>query len=233
MALPKLNDTPKYDVVIPSTQNKVRYRPFLVKEEKVLMMALETKDQRKALEAIVDTIEACVTDDIDAKKLTTFDVEYMFTQIRSKSVGETSKINIKCDECNSSIEVEVPIDDVKIELPKISNIVELTKDISIKMKWPAYSDMTEFDTENPSMEDNFKMIGRCIDSVQTADENLSLKDESDEEVQAFLESLTSDQFKVIGAYMEKMPKLEHTLHYECSKCKTKKERKLSGISDFF
>ena len=80
---------------------------------------------------------------------------------------------------------------------------------------------------------NFKMIGRCIDSVQTADENLSLKDESDEEVQAFLESLTSEQFKVIGAYMEKMPKLEHTLHYECSKCKTKKERKLSGISDFF
>ena len=160
MALPKLNDTPKYDVVIPSTQNKVRYRPFLVKEEKVLMMALETKDQRKALEAIVDTIEACVTDDIDAKKLTTFDVEYMFTQIRSKSVGETSKINIKCDECNSSIEVEVPIDDVKIELPKISNIVELTKDISIKMKWPAYSDMTEFDTESPSNQHNLKMIGR-------------------------------------------------------------------------
>ena len=233
MALPKLNDTPKYHVVIPSTQNKVRYRPFLVKEEKVLMMALETKDQRKALEAIVDTIEACVTDEIDTKKLTTFDVEYMFTQIRSKSVGETSKINIKCEECNSSVEVEVPIDDVKIELPDVSNIVQLTNDISIKMKWPAYSEMTEFDVENPSLEDNFKMIGRCIESVQTAEENLSLKDESDEEVQAFLESLTSEQFKVIGEYMQQMPKLEHTLNYECSKCKTKKERKLSGIQDFF
>ena len=232
MALPKLNDAPKYDVVIPSTQNKVRYRPFLVKEEKVLMMALETKDQRKALEAIVDTIDACVTDDIDTKKLTTFDVEYMFTQIRSKSVGETSKINIKCEECNKSIEVQVPIDDVKIELPDVSNIVQLTNDISIKMKWPAYSEMTEFDVENPSLEDNFKMIGRCIESVQTAEENLSLKDESDEEVQAFLESLTSEQFKVIGEYMQQMPKLEHTIKYGCDKC-GEKERMLSGIQDFF
>ena len=233
MALPKLNDTPKYDLVIPSTQNKVRYRPFLVKEEKVLMMALETKDKKKALEAIVDTVEACVTDEIDTKKLTTFDVEYMFTQIRSKSVGETSKISIKCEDCNSSVEVEVPIENIQIELPKISNIVQITDDISIKMKWPAYSEMTQFDIENPSLEDNFKMIGKCIDSVQTAQENLSLKDESDEEVQSFLESLTSEQFKVIGAYMEKMPRLEHTLNYECSKCKTMKERTLSGISDFF
>ena len=232
MALPKLNDAPKYDVVIPSTQNKVRYRPFLVKEEKVLMMALETKDQRKALEAIVDTIDACVTDHIDTKKLTTFDVEYMFTQIRSKSVGETSKIKIKCEECDKQIDVDVPIDSVTVDIPKIDNVIKLTKEISVKMKWPAYSDMTEFDMEKRSLEDDFKMIGRCIDSVQTPEENISLKDESDEEVKAFLESLTSEQFKVIGEYMQQMPKLEHTVKYGCDKC-GEKERTLSGISDFF
>ena len=100
------------------------------------------------------------------------------------------------------------------------------------MKWPAYSDMTEFDMEKRSLEDDFKMIGRCIDSVQTPEENISLKDESDDEVKAFLESLTSEQFKVIGEYMQQMPKLEHTVKYGCPDC-GEKERTLSGISDFF
>ena len=117
-----------------------------------------------------------MTDDIDTKKLTTFDVEYMFTQIRSKSVGETSKIKIKCTDCDKQIDVDVPIDSVTVDIPKIDNVIKLTKEISVKMKWPAYSDMTEFDMEKRSLEDDFKMIGRCIDSVQTPEENISLKE---------------------------------------------------------
>ena len=156
----------------------------------------------------------------------------MFTQIRSKSVGETSKIKIKCADCDTSVDVEIPIDSITVDVPDIDNVIKLTKDISVQMRWPAYSDMTQFDIENLTLEDNFKMIGKCIESVQTNEENISLKDESEEEVQAFLESLTSEQFKVIGEYMQKMPKLEHTVTYGCGKC-GEKERTLSGIADFF
>lgn len=233
MALPKINDAPKYDVVIPSTQTKVRFRPFLVKEEKVLMLALESKDQKKALEAIVDTIAACVTDELNVKTLTTFDVEYLFTQIRSKSVGETSTISIKSPECGTNTEVTIKIDDIKINLPEIDDVLKLNEDISIKMKWPTYDSMTDFNLEETTVEDNFKIVGKCIDSVLTAEENISLKDESEQEIQAFLESLTSEQFKVIGEYMSQMPKLEHTVKYYCETCKVEKERTLTGISDFF
>src|SRR5210317_712407 len=107
MALPKLNDSPKYDLVIPSSKQKVRYRPYLVKEEKVLMMAMESQDMNAVLSAVVDTVAACVQDPIDKTKLAMFDVEYMFTQIRSKSVGETSKINVKCQHCEERNEVTV------------------------------------------------------------------------------------------------------------------------------
>ena len=106
MALPKLNDAPKYEIAVPSTGQKVRYRPYLVKEEKVLMLAMESQDQRSALNAIVDTIESCVQDDLNTKDLTTFDVEYLFTQIRSKSVGETAKIGVTCTHCDQQNEIE-------------------------------------------------------------------------------------------------------------------------------
>jgi hypothetical protein len=121
MALPKLNDTPKYDIVIPSTDKKVRYRPYLVKEEKVLMMAMESQDMNAILNAVVDTITACVQEPVEKDKLTIFDVEYMFTQIRAKSVGETSKVGIKCKHCETSNEVGIDVSSIKINVPKISN----------------------------------------------------------------------------------------------------------------
>jgi len=178
MALPKLNDAPKYEIVVPSTGQKVRYRPYLVKEEKILMLAMESQDQRSALSAIVDTIGSCVQDDLDTKNLTTFDVEYLFTQIRSKSVGETAKNMSTTDQ-------------------------------------------------------TFKMIAACIDSVQTDEENIRLRDEPEADQMAFIESLSSAQFDKIRAYVEKMPKMEHHVSFECSSCKKGNDITLSGISDFF
>jgi len=236
MPLPKLNDTPKYEIVIPSSQTKVRYRPYLVKEEKILMMALETKDQRKALNAIVDTIDACVSDDLKLDNLTTFDVEYMFTQIRSKSVGETSKILLECEECQHKNEVEIPISEVKVIVPKVDKIIKLTDDISMEMQWPSYTKMLESEaliSGEESADASFGLIASCIRSVKTADENLLMKDESKEDVQSFLESLTTDQFNQIKGFFEKMPKMEYKVEYTCEKCGHKNERTLSGINDFF
>ena len=238
MALPKLNDTPKYDIVIPSSQTKVKYRPYLVKEEKILMMALETKDQRKALNAIVDTIDACVSDDLKLDNLTTFDVEYMFTQIRSKSVGETSKVLLTCEkeECNHQTEVDIPISQVEVTIPEVNKTIKLTDDISMEMQWPSYTRMLESDaivTGEQSADASFGLIASCIKSVKTADENILMKDESKEDVQSFLESLTTDQFNKIRDFFDNMPKMEHKVEWGCQKCSHKNERTLSGINDFF
>ena len=138
MALPKLNDAPKYEIAVPSTGQKVRYRPYLVKEEKVLMLAMESQDQRSALNAIVDTIESCVQDDLNTKDLTTFDVEYLFTQIRSKSVGETAKIGVTCTHCDQQNEIEIKLDDIKVGNPDgLETNIELTDNITLLMRWPS------------------------------------------------------------------------------------------------
>ena len=233
MALPVLNDQPKYDVTIPSNGSVVRYRPYLVKEEKVLMMALESKDTQKALSAIVDTIESCVQDQIDTNVLTTFDVEYLFTQIRSKSVGETTKLNLPCSECGTPNEVEVNIASITLDVPKVNKIVKITEDISLTMKYPFYKEIINADIDQTKASDSFKLIAKCLHSVQTKDENILVKDESESDIQSFLESLTSDQFIKIQKFIESMPKMEHKIEFTCIKCGHKNERTLSGINDFF
>ena len=122
MALPKINELPSYELVIPSSQQKIEYRPFLVKEQKILMMALETQDEKAILKAIVDTIESCVTTKMDVQALATFDIEYLFTQIRAKSVGEKATVNLKCGKCEQDTQVEIPLDKVNKEYLVIMNI---------------------------------------------------------------------------------------------------------------
>jgi len=234
MALPKLNDQPKYDIVVPSSQIKVRYRPYLVKEEKVLMLAMESKDSKKALGAIVDTIDACVQDDLDTSSLTTFDVEYLFTQIRSKSVGETSEINLQCAECNKDIPISIPLSDITVTMPKEKlDVIKLTDDIQLKMRYPAYNEILEMDQEAGGPNESFKIVSKCIESVQTNEENISLKDESEEEIQSFIDSLTTEQFGKIREFLESIPKLEHKLTVECPHCNHTEERILAGINNFF
>jgi hypothetical protein len=233
MALPKLNDNPKYDLIIPSTKNKVRFRPYLVKEEKVLMMASESGDPAAAMHAIVDTIKACISDDVPTDTLTTFDVEYMFTQIRSKSVGEVSRINAECSNCKHSNEIEVPLDQINMDVPKIEDVIKLTDTIKLKMRWPTYTDVLKNDiTDKNETEATFSMLIECIDKVMTDEESIVFKDESKEARLDFVESLTADQFALIRGYIEQMPKMKYDLKYTCQKCGTDHELTLEGMKDF-
>ena len=235
MALPKINNAPKYDIVIPSTQKKVRYRPYMVKEEKVLMLAMESEDQNQIFNAIADTIVACIDDDVDRSKLTTFDIEYMFIQIRSKSVGETITVNLKCNKCEDDTEVKIKLDDINIELGDISNTIKINDEISIQMCYPTFNSIMEGDVlqEGSVTNQTFRMIAKCIDLVLTEDERILFKDETEADQMAFIESLNSEQFNHIREFIEKMPRLEHEVNYTCGSCGNENKIVLQGMNDFF
>ena len=235
MALPKLNDKPKYELVIPSTQQKVRFRPYLVREEKVLMMAMVSEDQTQMFEAIADTIEACVDDEINKTALTSFDVEYMFVKIRSKSVGENIKLTPKCGECEAENKVEIPLDDLTITLPVTDLMIKLTDDISIKMKYPSYVEILDKEILNAesATKQTFGMILKCIESVMTEDENMMFKEETNKSQMDFIESLSSTQFDEIRKFIEGIPQVSYDASYECVECKHNNEVMLRGMNDFF
>lgn len=233
MTLPKLNDTPKYDLVIPSTGQTVRYRPYLVKEEKVLMLALESKNTKAAIKSIVETIESCVQDPIDTNKLKIFDVEYMFTQIRSKSVGETSDLVLKCKDCGHSNEVSVKIDDVKVNIPEVDHIITLTDTHSLGMKWPNYKSLMDIDQEGNVTNQTFDMVIKCLDSIMTEEERMSFSDYSKEDISDFIDGLTTTQFDKVKDYIQQMPRLKHDLEFNCESCQEQNQYTLEGIQDFF
>ena len=235
MALPKLNDKPKYEVVIPSSQHRVKFRPYLVKEEKVLMMAMESQDQRQMLNAVVDTIEACVDEPIKRSKLTVFDVEYLFTQIRAKSVGESAKVGLKCKDCEHVNEISVKLDDIKVEIKKVNNKLDLGNNIILNMQWPMYENVINIESigsEATTTEQTFDMIIQCIDSVQTEDELIKISEEPKEEVISFIESLNTNQFMKIREFVESAPKMKHDINYKCESCKADNTVELEGMNDF-
>lgn len=232
MALPKLNDAPKYSITIPSTGNEVRYRPYLVKEEKVLMMAFESGDQKQTLGAIVDTLKSCIQDDVDVNRLTTFDIEYLFTQIRSKSVGETATVYLKCSNCEHKNETDINISEVQVKVGENDNVIELTPNISVEMKYPSYTDIQSSDLNGDELEVGFNLVASCIDAILTEDERISTSDVSPKEVLEFIENMTQEQFQKIGEFMESMPAMMHTEDFACEKCGTQNSVTLRGMQDF-
>ncbi len=233
MALPKLNDNPKYELIIPSTEQKVRFRPYLVKEEKVLMLAAESGDMKASMTAIIDTLQACIQDEVKFSELTTFDIEYAFIQIRSKAVGENSKINGKCSECGGLTEVSVPLDQIIVEVPETEMKVDLTKNISISLSWPKYLDVVNADiTDMNTTEQTFRLLIECIDEVFTEDEVIKFSDETLGDRTAFVESLDSNQFKILRDFVENMPNVAHTLEFDCTHCKHHNVTELKGMHDF-
>lgn len=234
--LPKLNDTPKYETYIPSTGVKVKFRPYLVKEEKVLLLAMESQDQAQALQAIVDTISACVYDKIETSKLTTFDVEFLFLKIRAKSVGERSNLAVACKECGHEHALSLNLDEVKMEVKPPQSTIKLTDKVSLKMKWPSYQSVTTSQSvtqARTATEQAFAVVSKCIESISTETENILAKDVSEAELIEFLDNLTSDQYKKLIDYVSAMPKLQHTLKFNCEKCFAANEITLEGIKDFF
>ena len=236
MALPKLNDVPKYELVIPSTGKTVSFRPFLVKEQKVLLMALESQDDKQVLNAIVNTITACLYDNVKFDSLTTFDIEYLFTQIRAKSVGENSTVNLKCMECEELNEVVVPLDDIKVNITNTDKIVKINDQFSVEMKYPKYSAIL-LNTDNKESESFteslYEMAIMCLGYLITEDERVNFDDEPRESIEGFLENLTASQFENIITFINNIPKLTHDIEYECSSCNHNNVITLQGIQDFF
>jgi len=234
MALPKLNDKPKYEVVIPSTQKTVRYRPFLVKEQKVLMLAMESQDQKQILSSITDTISSCVEEDISVNKLTTFDVEYIFTQIRAKSVGETATVGIDCEKCEHNNEVVIKIDEIKIDVPQKIKKIKLNDKYSVTMRYPSYQFMLQDDVINgSSVEQLYSAVRMCLDYLETDEERINFDEETKEEVEQFLDQLDTNQFNEIMEFVNSLPKLTHDVNFKCESCGSDNKIVLEGIKDFF
>ena len=236
MALPRLNDTPQYELVIPSSGDTVAYRPFLVKEQKILLMASEAQDVKQVVSSILTCIEGCVNG-IDVRKLSTFDVDYIFTQIRSKSVGETATIVTPCSKCEHKNEITIQLDKIVVDVKNLpKNVIKLNSEISVRMKYPTYLEMlseASIMNQESGTAALFSAITSCIESVMTEDENIQLSDESKEEVEAFLNSLSAEQFEMITEFVNSIPKIKYETEYNCESCQHENKLTLEGIQDFF
>lgn len=233
MSLPKINNNPKYTISIPSTQKQVKFRPFLVKEEKVLMIAFESKDPQQMLTALGDTVISCIADKIDPHTLTTFDIEYLFIKIRSKSVGESVDLNLKCNQCDIDNKVKVDLNSIEILVPKVATNISLGEGIELKMKYPRYFDVVSLQQDgNVTADDSFKLVAQCIDSVITTDDIIKISDEPIDEVLAFIDQLDTTQFKKVQQFVQSIPALTHDIEFKCS-CGCDNKVTLKGLQDFF
>ena len=238
MPLPTIS-TPSYELELPSTKKKINYRPFLVKEEKLLVLALESEDTKQITAAIKAVIKACVlTKGIKVEKLPTFDIEYLFLNIRGKSVGEEVEVNIICpDDETTSVPVTIMIDEIKVkEYEDHTNKIKVDDDLMMEMKYPSLEEFvnSNFDfKEESSVERSFELIGSCIDKIYNEDEVWSTADCTKKEVGQFLEQMNSAQFKEIEKFFDTMPKLTHELHVTNPKTKKKSTVVLEGLSSFF
>jgi hypothetical protein len=212
MPLPKIT-TPTYELELPSTEKSVRYRPFLVKEEKLLVIALESEDTKQITNAIKTVIKNCIlTKDIKVETLPTFDIEFLFLNIRGKSVGEQVEVNVICpDDNETNVSVSIDLDDIKVQKnEEHTNKIKVDPKIMMEMKYPSLEQFIknnfDFNNEN-QMEQSFDLIASCIDKIYTEDEVWSAADVTKKEVIEFLESMNSSQFKDIEKFFETMPKL--------------------------
>ena len=238
MPLPKIA-TPTYELELPSTEKTVNYRPFLVKEEKLLALALESEDTKQITTAIKAVLKSCVlTKGIKVEHLPTFDIEYLFLHIRGKSVGEEIEVNITCpDDEKTQVPITLDLDDIKVQKnDKHNNQIKLDDNLMMELKYPSLDQFIknnfDFDEKN-QMEQSFDLIGTCIDKIYNEEEVWATADCTKKEVKEFLESMNSSQFKEIENFFETMPKLSHTIKVTNPKTKVESEVVLEGLASFF
>ena len=240
MALPKLN-VPVYEAILPSTEKVIKYRPFLVKEEKILLTALETEDTKSLSSAVRQIVNNCIQGELDVDKLPTFDIEYMFLRLRAKSVGEKVTIGLRpygCSKnegglCKSTTEVEIDLEEVKVTKNKASSSkIMLDDKIGIKMRYPDINTIN-LTGENPTEAAGMDVIRGCIDMIFTEEETHERDSFTDKELDEFIDSLNSQQFKLIRTFFDNMPVLKHIVKYKCNTCGEKKETTLQGLNSFF
>jgi hypothetical protein len=238
MPLPKIS-TPTYELELPSTGQKVTYRPFLVREEKLLVLALESEDTKQITSAIKSVIKNCInTKGIKVESLPTFDIEYLFLNIRGKSVGEEIEVNVICpDDEETYVPVTLNIDDIKVQKDENhSNKIQVDDSIVMEMKYPSLDEFIKnnFDFgEDNTMEQSFELIASCVDKIYTEEEVWSASDVTKKELMEFLDQMNSIQFKQIEKFFETMPKLSHTVEVTNPNTKVKSEVVLEGLSSFF
>ena len=238
MPLPTIA-TPTYELELPATGKTVKYRPFLVKEEKLLVLALESEDNGQISTAIQAVLKSCIKSrGVKVEQLPTFDIEYLFLHIRGKSVGEEIEVNLICpDDNETSIPVTINIDDIAVQKPKDHNKqIKLDKNLMMELKYPSLEQFVKnnFDFEGGSQVDqSFEVIAGCIDKIYTEEEVWSTSDCTKKEVKNFLEQMSSKQFKEIEKFFETMPKLSHEVEITNPNTKVKSTVVLEGLSSFF
>ena len=231
MALPEIA-TPIYTLTIPSTKKKVKYRPFLVKEQKLLILAMENEDQEQILDAITNTIKACLITKVDMSTLALFDIEYLFLQIRARSISEEIEMRVTCgDDGETTVDVKFMVDDVKVNFPKgHTNIIQLSDDLTIEMQYPDLDYFAKINFMDEKV-DEYELVAKCIKRVYVGEDDFT--SDSLDESKAWVEGLTNSQFEKIQSFFETMPTLRHVLKVKNPKTKVVNEVVLEGLSDFF
>ena len=236
MALPKLN-TPTYELEIPSTDEKIKYRPFLVKEEKILLMAMESKDNAQIINAVKDIVSSCTFEKLNVATMPMFDMEYIFLNIRAKSVGEISKLKVLCpDDKKTYASVELDLTKVEVQVgDDHTNKIELTDDMGMIMTYPTIDSFTETGIQTINAENMIDVISSCVLQIyeQKGEKVYQAKDQTKKELTEFIESMNSGQFKKLQSFFDTMPKLTHTIQVKNPKTKKTSDVKLTGLNDFF
>ena len=237
MPLPKIA-TPTYELELPSTGATVKYRPFLVKEEKVLVIALESEDNKQITNAIKAVLKSCIlSKGLKVENLPTFDIEYLFLNIRGKSVGEDLEVNIICpDDNETQVPVTINLDEIEVQRnDKHTNKIKVDDSIMMEMKYPSLDQFIKnnFDFNDNVMDQSFDLIATCIDKIYTEDEVWAAADCTKKEMKDFLEQMNSNQFKEIEKFFETMPKLSHSISVTNPKTKVKSDVVLEGLASFF
>jgi len=238
MSLPKIN-TPEYTLVVPSTDEEIKYRPFLVKEEKLLLIAQETGTDKATYNAIKTIIKNCCDGNVDVDKMPLFDMEYIFLNIRAKSIGEVAELNVTCpDDEKTKVNIEVDLTKVKVEMDEKHDArIQLTDDIGLLMSYPSLATVGYATTDEKDSASNakqlFEMIGNCMYQIWQGEETFDCMDYSHKDKMAFLESLTHEQFEKIQLFFDTMPTLKHDIEITNPNTNVKSTLTLAGMNDFF
>ena len=236
MALPKLT-TPTYELEIPSTDEKIKYRPFLVKEEKILMLAMESKATADITQAVKDIVLECTFNKVDISNMPMFDVEYIFLQIRSKSVGEVSKLKLLCpDDKKTYADVELNLNEVKVQVgDNHTNKIELDNGMGMIMTYPTIDSFRDSGIRDINANNMLEVISGCIMQIyeEEGKKTYDPKDQTKKELTEFIEQLNTKQFKDVQKFFETMPKLKHEITIKNPKTKKESKVTLTGLNDFF
>ena len=239
MPLPKIN-TPTFELVLPSNGKKIKYRPFLVREEKILIMALESEDMKQITDAVIQILSACIlTRGVKINDMSTFDIEYLFLNVRSKSVGETVEVNVTCpDDNETSVSVNIDLDSIKVQKDKNhKNTIKLDDNLSMKLKYPSLKQFIEsnFEASNPNntIDSTLSVITSCIDMIYNEEESWNASDSTQKELESFVDQLNTKQFKTIESFFDTMPKLSHKITVKNPNTGVESDVILEGLAAFF